>query len=94
MGPLGAATTVEKVAINAVMAGCRPTTCRSSSPRCGRCCAPSTTSPRRRARRTRRRRCVVVSGPLATPAAIAGGFGALGPGHRANASIGRPCGCA
>ena len=32
---------------------------------------------------------VVVSGPLAEACGIAGGFGALGPGHRANASIGR-----
>jgi hypothetical protein len=32
---------------------------------------------------------IVVGGPLAEACGIAGGFGALGPGHRANASIGR-----
>ena len=89
MGPLGASTTIEKVAINAVMAGCEPdhmpivvATLRALlRPEYDLSEAQSTThstSP-----------LVVVSGPLARACGIAGGFGALGPGHRANASIGR-----
>ena len=89
MGPLGALTTIEKVAINAVMAGCEPdhmpiliATLRALlRPEYDLSEAQSTThstSP-----------LVVVSGPLARSCGIAGGFGALGPGHRANASIGR-----
>ena len=89
MGPLGAHTTIERVATNAVMAGCGPdhmpmvvATLRALlRPEYDLSEAQSTThstSP-----------LVVVSGPLATICGIAGGFGALGPGHRANASIGR-----
>ena len=89
MGPLGAVTTIEKVAVNAVMAGCEPdhmpivvATLRALlRPEYDLSEAQSTThstSP-----------LVVVSGPLVQACRIAGGFGALGPGHRANASIGR-----
>jgi hypothetical protein len=89
MGPLGASTTIEKVAINAVMAGCEAdhmpivlATLRALlRPEYDLSETQSTThstSP-----------LVVVSGPIAPACGIAGGFGALGPGHRANASIGR-----
>ena len=89
MGPLGAVTTIEKVAINAVMAGCEPdhmpivvATLRALlRPEYDLSEAQSTTHSTTP--------LVVVSGPLATACGIAGGFGALGPGHRANASIGR-----
>jgi len=89
MGPLGASTTIEKVAINAVMAGCEPdhmpillATMRALlRPEYDLSEAQSTTHSTTP--------LVVVSGPLASAGGIAGGFGALGPGHRANASIGR-----
>ena len=89
MGPLGAVTTIEKVAINTVMAGCEPdhlpiviaTLQALLRPEYDLSEAQSTTHSTTP--------LVVVSGPLATACGIAGGFGALGPGHRANASIGR-----
>jgi len=89
MGPLNAATTIEKVAINVVMAGCEPdhmpivvATLRALlRPEYDLFEAQSTTHSTTP--------LVVVSGPLAEACGIAGGFGALGPGHRANASIGR-----
>jgi hypothetical protein len=89
MGPLGAATTIERVATNAVMAGCdpdhmpiviavlrallRPEYDLSEAQSTTHCTAP----------------LIIISGPLVEVWGIAGGFGALGPGHRANASIGR-----
>ena len=89
MGPLGAATTIERVATNAVMAGCDPdhmpivvaTLQALLRPEFDLSEAQSTTHSTAP--------LVVVSGPLAQACGIAGGFGALGPGHRANASIGR-----
>lgn len=89
MGPLGASTTIERVAVNAVMAGCGPdhmpilvatlrALLRSEYDLSEAQSTTHSTTP-----------LVVVSGPLATACGIAGGFGALGPGHRANASIGR-----
>ena len=89
MGPLGALTTIERVATNAVMAGCGPdhmpmvvATLRALlRPEYDLSEAQSTTHSTTP--------LVVISGPLAEVCGIAGGFGALGPGHRANASIGR-----
>jgi hypothetical protein len=89
MGPLGALTTIERVATNAVMAGCAPdhmpivvATLRALlRPEYDLSEAQSTTHSTTP--------LIVVSGPLASDCGIAGGFGALGPGHRANASIGR-----
>src|SRR4051794_32941891 len=89
MGPLNAATTIEKVAINTVMAGCEAdhmpvvvaTLWALLRPEYDLFEAQSTTHSTTP--------LVVVSGPLAEACGIAGGFGALGPGHRANASIGR-----
>lgn len=89
MGPLDAVVTIEKVAVNAVMAGCltdhiavvlaavrallRPEFDLSEVQSTTHSIAP----------------LLVVSGPVAEACGLAGGFGALGPGHRANASIGR-----
>jgi hypothetical protein len=89
MGPLGALTTIERVATNAVMAGCDPdhmpiviATLRALlRPEYDLSEAQSTTHSTTP--------LIVVSGPVASACGIAGGFGALGPGHRANASIGR-----
>lgn len=89
MGPGGGGTTIAKIAANAVMAGCTPdhmpvvvSTLRvllrpefdlSEVQSTTHCIAP----------------LLVVNGPLAPVIGLTGGFGALGPGHRANASIGR-----
>ena len=89
MGPLNSATSIDKIAVNTVMAGCEPdhmpivlATLRALlRPEYDLFEAQSTTHSTTP--------LVVVSGPLAHACGIAGGFGALGPGHRANASIGR-----
>jgi hypothetical protein len=89
MGPGGGATTVEKIAINAVMAGClpdympvvvaaiqallQPEFDLSEVQSTTHCIAP----------------LMIVNGPMAPACGITGSFGALGPGFRGNASIGR-----
>ncbi|MBI2907133.1 MAG: hypothetical protein HYX92_05695 [Chloroflexi bacterium] len=87
--PSGAPITVEKAAISAVMAGCRPeyfpvivtafeamADTRYRLPQ-----VPITSHPSGNA--------VVISGPLARELGIHAGMGCLGPGFRANATIGR-----
>ena len=90
MGPGMGIATMEKVAIAAVMAGCKPdympvvvaAVKAASDPRFDlgplqattHCTAP----------------LIIVNGPARNDCGpVASGFGALGPGHRANASIGR-----
>ena len=89
MGPLGSAATVEKVAVAAVMAGCLPdhlpvviaavrAICQrafdlSELQATTHCIAP----------------LIIVSGPARKACGVVSGFGLMGPGHRANASIGR-----
>lgn len=87
--PGGAEMTVQKVAVNAVMAGCRPeyfpivlaaTKAMTQSPyRLFQ--ASITTHPSGN--------MVLVSGPLAEEIGMNSGAGCLGPGFRANATIGR-----
>jgi len=88
--PLGGAATVEKIAVNAVMAGCRPhylplllaAVEALADPRFdlnGVACTAGPAAP-----------LLVVSGPaLIEGLNLNDGFGALGPGWRANATIGR-----
>jgi hypothetical protein len=89
MGPLGGAVTVEKVATNAVMAGClwdyMPLVVAAVQavlqPEFDLGEVQSTThsiAP-----------LLIWNGPLAQACEVKSGFGALGPGHRANAAIGR-----
>jgi hypothetical protein len=90
MGPLGGAATLEKIAIAAVMAGClpdhfpvviaglramlRPDFDLAEMQGTTHCIAP----------------LLIVNGPArAACGGLACGFGVMGPGHRANASIGR-----
>lgn len=90
MGPLGGAASVEKIAVAAVMAGClpdhfpvvvaavrailQPAFDLAEMQGTTHCIAP----------------LVIVNGPArAACGGIASGFGLMGPGHRANASIGR-----
>jgi hypothetical protein len=81
--------TAEKVAINAVMAGCAPAYFPVVIAAASAALDPafnlntvvsSTGGPAI---------CVVVSGPLAARIGMNGGHNALGPGNRANATIGR-----
>ncbi len=89
MGPLGGAVTIEKVATNAVMAGCvwdhMPLVVAAVQailqPEFDLGEVQSTThsiAP-----------LLIWNGPLARVCGVSSGFGALGPGHRANAAIGR-----
>jgi hypothetical protein len=89
MGPLGAATTIEKVATNAVMAGCEPDHMPIVLAALRALLRPEYDLFEAQSTTHSTTPLVVVSGPLAEACRIAGGFGALGPGHRANASIGR-----
>lgn len=90
MGPGGGAATIEKIAVAAVMAGCLPDYAPvvlaaaraviderfdlSEMQSTTHCTAP----------------LIIVNGPARhAHGPIASGFGALGPGHRANACIGR-----
>ncbi len=89
MGPLGASTTIEKVATNAVMAGCEPDLMPIVVATLRALLRPEYDLFEAQGTTHSTTPLVVVSGPLARACGIAGGFGALGPGHRANASIGR-----
>ena len=87
--PSGVACTVEKLAINAVMAGCTPA------------CFPVVLTALEAALETEfawqgllsttmgAGVCIVVSGPIARRAGLNAGFNALGHGNRANATISR-----
>lgn len=89
MGPSGGDTTVGAIATNAVMAGCvrdvmpiviaavravlEPAFDLTEMQGTTHCTAP----------------LIIVHGPMAALCGVASGFGALGPGFRANATIGR-----
>jgi hypothetical protein len=89
MPPSGAPVTNRSLAANAVMAGCLPGHLPVLTAIVRAVCAPAfnlhgiatTTGPSTP--------FAVVSGPAASQAGLNGGRGALGPGWRANASIGR-----
>jgi hypothetical protein len=79
---MGWTSTVEKVAINAVMAGCKPEflpVVLSAATTGGWC--PGTSGPRGA--------WLVVSGPIAKEIGMNTGNGAFNPGNPANSSIGR-----
>ena len=89
IGPTGADVTVFDAAVSSVMAGCRPkylpivvTALKAmAAPRYNLIQAITTSHPGGN--------LVLVSGPLASHLGIHGGQGCLGPGFRANATIGR-----
>jgi len=89
LAPDGAAATVEKIAINAVMAGCRndylPVLIAAvkaiAQPQFNLLWVQATTNPVAP--------LVVINGPLRSRLDLNCGRGALGPGRRANATIGR-----
>src|SRR5712691_9357620 len=81
--------TVEKIAINAVMAGCRPAYLPVIIAAVEAACAPAfnlhgvSTSTHFSAP------LIVVNGPIRARIELNCSFGVFGPGHRANATIGR-----
>ena len=78
--------TVESVAVNAVMAGCRPLHFPVVCAAVRAVCEPSFNLGVVQGTTHNAAPLVIVNGGLAD---IASGTGALGPGHRANATIGR-----
>ncbi|MEO1061979.1 MAG: hypothetical protein AAFZ07_11210 [Actinomycetota bacterium] len=89
MGPLGGAATVEQVAANAVMAGCLPDHLPVVLAAVRAVCRPEFDLAEMQSTTHCTAPLVIVHGPVVDFAGVASGFGALGPGHRANATIGR-----
>ncbi|MGH8998790.1 MAG: hypothetical protein ACRDY7_05300 [Acidimicrobiia bacterium] len=89
MGPGGGLATVEKVAANAVMAGCLPEHLPVLLAALAAVCDERFDLGEVQATTHCVTPIVIVNGPARAACGIASGFGALGPGHRANASIGR-----
>jgi hypothetical protein len=89
MGPMGGAATVEKVAACAVMAGCLPDHLPVVVAAVRAVIEPAFDLTEMQATTHGTAPLVIVNGPARHACGLASGFGALGPGHRANASIGR-----
>ena len=89
MGPGGGVATIEKVAANAVMAGCQPDDIPIVVAAIRAILQPEFDLGEMQSTTHSTAPLMIVNGPAARHAQIAGGFGALGPGHRANATIGR-----
>ena len=90
MGPNMGACTVEKVAVAAVMAGCLPDYAPVVIAAVRAILDPSFDLTEVQATTHSITPLIIVNGPARSACGgIHGGFGALGPGHRANASIGR-----
>jgi hypothetical protein len=87
--PLRGVATVEKVAANAVMAGCRPEHFPIVLAAVEAALDPAFNMRGVQTTDENVAPLVVVSGPAAAAAGVNAGFGALGPGWRANAAIGR-----
>lgn len=89
MGPGNGATTIEAIATNAVMAGCRPDDMPVVLATIQAIMQPPFDLTEVQGTTHSIAPLSIVCGPIAEALGISGGFGALGPGHRANASIGR-----
>ncbi len=90
MGPAGGVATVEKVAIAAVMAGCLPDYMPVVVAAVRAVIDPVFDLTEMQGTTHCTAPLIIVNGPARRWCGpIASGFGALGPGHRANASIGR-----
>jgi hypothetical protein len=87
--PLRGEATVEKVAANAVMAGCRPEHFPVVLAAVEAVLDPAFNMRGVQTTDENVAPLLIVSGPLAARLGINAGFGALGPGWRANAAIGR-----
>jgi hypothetical protein len=89
VGPGDGAATVEKVAIAAVMAGCLPDHVPVVIAAVKALCRTELDTGEFQATTHCISPLLIVSGPAIDWCGVAFGFGALGPGHRANATIGR-----
>ena len=90
MGPLGGAATLEKIAVAAVMAGCLPDHFPVVLAAVRAICQPAFDLAEMQGTTHCIAPLVIVNGPArAACGGVASGFGLMGPGHRANASIGR-----
>ena len=89
MGPLIGVCTVEKLAACAVMAGCLPDYMPIVLAAAEAVMEPEFDLTEMQATTFGTTPLIIVNGPGRSACGIASGFGALGPGHRANATIGR-----
>jgi hypothetical protein len=89
VGPNLGEATVEKVAVNAVMAGCLPDHFPVVVAAIRAVCDPVLDMTEVQSTTHNVAPLVIVSGPARAACGVSGGWGALGYGHRANASIGR-----
>lgn len=90
MGPGMGRATIEKVAVAAVMAGCLPDHMPVVVAAVRAVIDPAFDLTEMQATTHCTAPLIIVNGPARlTCGGVASGFGALGPGHRANASIGR-----
>ncbi len=87
--PLNGMATVEKVAANAVMAGCRPEYLPVVLAAVACVLDPDYNLRGVQTTDENVTPLLVVNGPVARELVVNGGFGALGPGWQANAAIGR-----
>lgn len=89
VGPSGAAATVTAVAANAVMAGCLPEHFPVVVAAVRAACDERFDLTEIQVTTHPITPLIIVNGPVREMAGLSSGYGALGPGHRANASIGR-----
>lgn len=89
VGPNFGVATIEKVAIAAVMAGCLPDHVPVVVAAVKAICRPELDTAEVQATTHAISPLLIVSGPARDWCGVASGFGALGPGHRANLCIGR-----
>ncbi len=89
LGPSNDDATIEKIAINAVMAGCLPDHMAILVAAVEAVADPRFNLGAIQATTFASAPLVIVNGPARNHVGIACGAGAMGPGHRANASIGR-----
>jgi hypothetical protein len=89
VGPSQAAATIQAVAVNAVMAGCLPTHFPVVIAAVRAICDPEFDLTEVQVTTHAVTPLLVVNGPAREQCGLSSGFGAFGPGHRANACIGR-----
>ncbi len=89
IGPLFGVATVEKVAVAAVMAGCLPDHVPVVVAALKALCRAELDTAEMQATTHAISPLLIVNGPARDWCGVSSGFGALGPGHRANMTIGR-----
>jgi hypothetical protein len=89
VGPSMGEATVEKVAVNAVMAGCLPEYIPVVIAAVKAICDPRLDMTEVQATTHDLTPLLIVNGPVRNDVGVSGGTGALGYGHRANVTIGR-----